>query len=472
MLTAEKILAAGQPPDLQGLSASVLGLARSGSAAAKMLKAHGCHVLVSDSGHSEALETAAADLRESGVGVEIGGHTEAALACDLLVRSPGIPNSNPILIAARKSKLLVISEIELASWFCLAPIIAVTGSNGKTTTTEWLGDLFRRAGRPVAVCGNVGHPFSTAILELSVEGVAVVEVSSFQLEDVLLFSPRVAIITNFSPDHLDRYASYKEYLQAKCRIFNRLSPENALVYNREDAEVMRRIGGARGRYISFGRGSPRRRGAGVIEGTIVYVQEQETLEIASVDKLSLPGPHNLENALAVTCAAAELGASAEQIAASLTKFPGVPHRLEKVAENNGILWINDSKATNIASGLVALNSFSRPIVLLAGGRDKGSNFSAVAEEVKNKTRLVILFGEAGPLMEKAWSGMLSVERLASLKEAVRRAAEIARKGDVILLSPMCASFDEFRNYEDRGDRFKEWVRHDVQSNPKKPGAGI
>jgi UDP-N-acetylmuramoylalanine--D-glutamate ligase len=311
----------------------------------------------------------------------------------------------------------------------------------------------------------VGRPFTAAARDLPPEGVAVVEVSSFQLEDMHRFSPRVAVITNLSPDHLDRYASYDDYIAAKCRLFENLTPEAALVYNRGDAELSRRVQSCPGRRLSFGQDLPEEDGAGLAEEAIVIRTGKRLRRLLDKSELSLPGPHNLENALTVALAAADLRLPDDVIAQSLRSFPGVAHRLEKVAEARGVLWVNDSKATNIASGLVGLASFTRPVILLAGGRDKGSDFAAVAAEVRDRTRQVILFGEAADKMAKAWAPVFPVERAAWLQEAVPRAAALAQPGDVVLLSPMCASFDEFRNYEDRGDKFKQWVLDHVARHP-------
>ncbi len=462
MLTADEIRSwKSLPPDLRSLNVSVLGLARSGFAAAELLHRAGCRVFVSDISENSTVSLTAKVLEKQGIRCETGRHSEAVLKADFLVRSPGIPADIPILKEARRKGLLVVSEIELAGWFCRAPIVAVTGSNGKTTTAEWLGDLFRRADREVVVCGNVGRPFTQAAAELSPESVAVVEVSSFQLEDIVRFHPHTAIITNFSPDHLDRYDDYGEYINTKCRIFARQTEEDALIYNRADAEVSSRVQSAAARRISFGTDAPPDVGAGVRGGRLVI--RREGGEIALMDRrmLSLPGNHNLENALAVACAAVEMDVPEDVIVASLTRFPGVPHRLETVLEKNGVRWINDSKATNIASGMVALNCFEKPVILLAGGRHKGGDFRSIASAVAAKVRRAILFGEAGPVIEDAWKDAVPVTRVEGLDQAVAAAALAATEGDVVLLSPMCASFDEFDNYEHRGETFKQWVRNYV-----------
>jgi len=458
MLRPDDITAFGKPPRISNLKVTVLGLARSGMAVSRLLKERGCRVFVSDGAENAALRTAAEELSALGIPSELGGHTGRALECDFLVRSPGVPNSNPILAQARRQGMAVVSEIEAAFWFCPAQVAAITGSNGKTTTTQWLGDVIRRSGRKVAVCGNVGHPFSAAIADLDANAIAVLEVSSFQLEDIHLFSPRAAVMTNLSPDHLDRYDDYDAYIRAKCRIFEKMTPDAALIYNRADDELTRRALRASCRKLSFGRNRPPAAGAGVEGADLILHNGEQSRRLLKVGEIALPGRHNLENALAVASAAADLRIGDWPIAESLRKFAGVPHRLETVLESKGILWVNDSKATNIASGLVGLQSFQRPIILLAGGRDKGSDFASIADEVAQLVRRVILFGEAGALIEKAWTREMDLQRVGSLHEAVNMAASLAQPQDVVLLSPMCASFDEFKNYEDRGEQFKIWVK--------------
>lgn len=458
MFTANVVLGwMSLPPHLERLRVTVLGMARSGRAVAELLRKAGCQVFISDAASTPAVKNTARELRKLGVDVEMGGHSPRTLECDLMVRSPGVPNHNPILLKAHQHGLLIVSEIEVASWFCPAPIIAVTGSNGKTTTVEWLGDLFRRTKPNVAVCGNVGRPFSAFVSKLDVGGIAIVEVSSFQLEDVVRFRPRVAVITNFSPDHLDRHEFYADYLRAKCRIFERQSAQEVLVFNRGDWELARRALKAESKLFSFGLDQPRDCGVGVKGDYIVVSEARGDQTILKCGDVGLPGRHNLENALAVASAAWNMGVPRDVIARSLAEFRGVPHRLESVIESDGILWVNDSKATNVASGLVALDAFARPIFLLAGGRDKGGDFESVAGRVASKVKRVIVFGEAGPKIENAWASAIPVDRASTLADAVKRARQLARRGDVILLSPMCASFDEFNNYEERGDAFKKMV---------------
>jgi UDP-N-acetylmuramoylalanine--D-glutamate ligase len=445
------------PPDLSGLKVTVIGMARSGIAAAKLLQGAGCRVFVSDCGESPALRKSEADLKSLNIEAEIGGHTDRVFDADFIVRSPGVSLAVPVFKEALLLDFLIVSEIEVAFWFCTATVVAVTGSNGKTTTVEWLGDLFRRDGANVAVCGNVGRPFSSFVSDLKSGDIAVVEISSFQLENIYRFKPRVAVITNFSPDHLDRYDSYEDYLKTKCKIFEAQTADDALVYNRDDQKLTRYVTSAVSHKLTFGLGQPHGDGAGTSGGDVVLCDSGRFESVMQAGDINLPGTHNQQNSLAVACVAAELKASKEALVESLKNFPGVPHRLEVVAEHAGIRWINDSKATNIASGVVALDSFEEPIVLLAGGRDKGSDFGSIADQVAGKVKQVVLFGEAGPAMEGAWSGCLPTLRFDSMSEAVHRAGDDAQEGDVVLLSPMCASFDEFNNYEERGDMFKKMV---------------
>ncbi|MBU0519157.1 UDP-N-acetylmuramoyl-L-alanine--D-glutamate ligase [bacterium] len=445
------------PPNLRGMRVSILGMARTGVSAAKLLHQAGCQVTVSDSGRNAELEKHAAELASLGIRTELGGHSENLLDCDFLLRSPGIPWTAPILRQAVENKVTVLSEIEVASWFCQAKIIAVTGSNGKTTTVNWIGDLVERAGLSGAVCGNVGTPFSDVAPTLSSAEFAIVEVSSFQLENIVRFRPQVAIITNFSPDHLDRYDSYDDYMDAKCRIFANQTKQETLIYNRCDAEVLNRVPKAASRLFPFGLDEPSGDAAGIIESDVVINKSGKTMTIINKRNLSLPGKHNLENALAVAATSIDLGFPHEALVSSLKSFRGVAHRIEQVCEYRGVLFVNDSKATNMASGLVALASFTRPIILLAGGRDKGSDFASIVPQVAKKVKQAILFGEAGPTLEKGWKGKVNVRRVTSLRQAVDMAYSLADEGDVVLLSPMCASFDEFTNYEERGRVFKQQI---------------
>ncbi|TKJ41487.1 UDP-N-acetylmuramoyl-L-alanine--D-glutamate ligase [candidate division LCP-89 bacterium B3_LCP] len=445
------------PPDLKGMKASVLGMARSGMAAAQLLNESGCHVLVSDSADSASLKENAAVLENLGVDVELSGHSDRVLQSDFIVRSPGIPRDIPILYEARRRGILIVSELEVAFWFNRASVIAVTGSNGKTTTVEWLGDLFNRAGKKAFVCGNVGRSFSSIAAITAPDDIAVVEVSSFQLEDIVLFNPHIALITNFSPDHLDRYQSYEEYKRTKCRIFANQHADDLLIYNRNDDDLATYVTKVPGRKSSFGLDEPETPGIGLKDEDVIISDASRQINLLNRKNLSLPGRHNLENALAVAYAAWSLGIAKEIIVESLKIFPGVPHRLEKVVERDGVLWINDSKATNVASGKVALESMHRPVILLAGGRDKGGAFSDIIDTSADKIKQVIAFGEAGGTIESAWNGHLPVMRVDSLAEAITKADDIAESGDVVLLSPMCASFDEFENYEQRGDYFRNRV---------------
>lgn len=445
------------PPDLKDLRVTVLGMARTGVSVVKLLNHAGCVVNVSDSGRNPELEKHAAELKALEINFELGGHSDLLFDCDFIVRSPGIPMTVPFLQKALKKSITVLSEIEVASWFCRAKIVAVTGSNGKTTVVNWIGDLLERAERGYAVCGNVGTAFSDVVLDLEPDAAAIVEVSSFQLENIIRFKPDIAIITNFSPDHLDRYGSFSEYMDAKCRIFSNQTKHEALIFNRDDAQVSKRVRHAKSKLMSFGLDEPTENSLGIQGNSIVQNLNGKIAIMLNKSNVSLPGNHNLENALAVAATAIELGIPREALLASLTGFRGVAHRIEQVSEYRGVLFVNDSKATNIASGLVALASFTRPIILLAGGRDKGSDFSTIAPQVAKKVKQAVLFGEAGPVIEKSWKGTINLRRVDKFTKAVELAYSLADEGDIILLSPMCASFDEFTNYEERGQVFKQLV---------------
>jgi UDP-N-acetylmuramoylalanine--D-glutamate ligase len=276
------------------------------------------------------------------------------------------------------------------------------------------------------------------------------------------------VITNFSPDHLDRYDSFEDYIKTKCRIFEAQSAADALIFNRDDAMLSRYVASAVSHKLTFGLGQPREDGAGTSGGDVVLCDSGRFEAIMRTGDVNLPGAHNLQNSLAVACVAAEMKASREALIESLKHFPGVPHRLELVLDHAGVTWINDSKATNIASGLVALDSFKQPVILLAGGRDKGSDFKSIAGQVAAGVKQVILFGEAGPAIENAWSETVPAMRFDRLAEAIHQAGSIAAAGDVVLLSPMCASFDEFNNYEERGEFFKQTVREICRQDQESP----
>lgn len=434
----------------------VLGLARSGVGAARLLCARGCEVELFDQLLPEEHAEDVRLLEAGGATLRLGAHDPARLDhLDLLVKSPGVRADIPFLAETARRGVTVISELELAFLAARGPVLAVTGTNGKSTTTAWAGDMLREADLPVQVVGNIGRPFSEGVRE-NPDAVFACEVSSFQLENVRTFRPRAALLLNFTPDHLDRHGSLDAYLAAKLRLFDRQEEEDLAVIGPDDALAQAAAGHGRARQARFAREDRGGDGAFLVGGTLVLRCGNATIQLLPREQLALPGPHNVENALAAAAAAVALGATPEAIRRSLMGFAGLPHRLEPVETVRGVRFVNDSKATNTDSLAVALASFDEPVILIAGGRDKGQDFRPLRPAVAAATSLVILIGEGAGRMAEHWAGVPTV-RTGSLEEAVRLGQERARPGQVVLLSPACASFDMFHDYEHRGRCFRAAV---------------
>jgi UDP-N-acetylmuramoylalanine--D-glutamate ligase len=438
--------------------AGVLGLARSGVGAARLLHARGCEVELFDLHRPQEHEPDIRALEKAGAIPRIGPHDPGALdGLDLLVKSPGIRADIPFLTAAAGRGVAVISELELAFLAARGPVLAVTGTNGKSTTTAWAGDMLREAGLPIQVVGNIGRPFSEGVLE-DPDAVFACEVSSFQLEDVRTFRPRVGLLLNVTPDHLDRHGSLEHYYAVKLRLFDRQGEDDLAVFGPDDVLAAAAAGHGQARRARFAREDRGGDGAFLADGMLTLRRGREVTPLLPRERLSLPGPHNLENALAAALGAAALGAGPEAIARSLSSFAGLPHRLEPAGAVRGVRFVNDSKATNTDSLAVALAAFEEPVILIAGGRDKGQDFRPLRSQVLRATSLVILIGEGADRMAKHWAGVPAV-RAGTLEEAVRLGLARARPGQVVLLSPACASFDMFHDYEDRGRCFRAAVAH-------------
>ena len=451
----------GSSPAVHGLRFSILGGARSGLAAARLLKGAGAVVFLSDSAPAERMQEAARALRAMGVDAEFGANTRRVLEADTIVVSPGVPSDAPLLKEALARGISVVSELEAASWFCAAPIVAITGTNGKTTTTTLAGRMFGDARVQSVVAGNIGTAFSEVAAAVGPGGVAVVEVSSFQLDYVRSFHPGVAVILNITPDHLDRYDhSFAKYIAAKENVFRNQGAGDVLIYNRDDdvtRDAVERDAPPGVELLPFTlRGAPAA-GAGVSAGMLRVALRGAVHDIVRVGEITIPGEHNLANAMAASLAAGVLGVPPASIRATLRNFRGVEHRLEFVRELGGVAYVNDSKATNVDSVWYALRSFDRPLVVLMGGRDKGNDYRRLLDPVREHVRAVVAIGESAGTVRSAFSGVVPVEEAASMAEAVRRARAFARPGDTVLLSPACASFDWFDNYEHRGRVFKEIV---------------
>jgi UDP-N-acetylmuramoylalanine--D-glutamate ligase len=449
------------PQEVHGRRVTVVGGARSGVAVARLLVEHGADVFVSDAG--EIAESFASALDGVGVAYESNGHSGRALDADFLVVSPGVPTSTPLVQDVLRRGRAVYSEIEAASWFCRATVIAVTGSNGKTTTASLLGHIFRSAGRGTFVGGNIGTPFSDFTGSAGAGDVVVLEVSSFQLDHIDSFRPDVSILLNVTPDHLDRYDhDFEKYASSKFRICENQRGEDTFVYNYDDPEVRGRAdrvreAGALVNLPAFSLEAEVVPGAFVRDGEIVLQLNGEERLMRS-EEVSLQGRHNLYNSLAAAVAARVTEVGSETVRESLASFEGVPHRLEFVREVDGVRYVNDSKATNVNAVWYALESFDAPVVLIAGGRDKGNDYDALKPLLRARGRAVIAVGESAEKVAAELGGEVAhAVVVTSYEEAVRYARLLAEPGDVVLLSPACASFDMFQNYEERGDVFRKLV---------------
>jgi UDP-N-acetylmuramoylalanine--D-glutamate ligase len=449
-------IAPGKPrPPLPPDPFLVVGLARSGETVALALRERGHEVIGLDSGPAgPALEQTAGRLSAAGVEVHLdAAHSELPpdrlATIGTLVKSPGVPREAPVVQAAERAGVPVLGELELAWRMLPNRFIAVTGTNGKTTTTEWLGHLFRTAGAPVGVAGNVGTALSGLIDRIDSEAAIVCEASSFQLEDTAAFAPEVAVLLNLTPDHLDRHGTFEAYREAKLRIFANQEPDGVAVLP-EALEDLDPPG--RARRVEFGRG----------EGCELRLSEDWLYwgerELLPVEEIRLPGEHNRHNAMAAAAAALAAGVDPEAVAEGLRSFVGVPHRLELVAVRNGVAYVNDSKATNVASTLVALRSYAGAVHLIAGGRGKAQDFAPLAPVVAERCAAVYLIGEDAPVLAVALRDAdVPVHRVGRLERALALAGRQAGQGETVLLSPACASFDQFRDFEARGDAFRALV---------------
>lgn len=450
-----------EPAGIKGRRVTIVGAARSGIGAARLLNASGASVFVTDLSPAGKLTGNLMELKKNGIPFEAGGHTERAYDADLMVISPGVPSDSEIIREAALKGIRVVSEIEMASWFCAATIAAVTGTNGKTTTATLLGQLLEGARVPVTVAGNIGTAFSGVAAGAPRGSVVVLEVSSFQLDHIESFRPAVSVILNITPDHLNRYGgSFERYARSKCRVFENQRIGDTLIYNADDPETKSRVvrlapPGAR--LLPFGLGEPSGDGAFRRDGAMVVRIGGREEEVIDAGALGIPGLHNLYNAMAATLAAFALGVKAAAASATLAEFKGVEHRLEFVRELRGVRYVNDSKATNVESVWYALQAYRSPVVLILGGRDKGNDYSKIAPLVSSSVKSIVAVGESADKVVKFFGGTVSVVKAESMQDAVARSTAAAAEGDVVLLSPACASFDWFDNYEHRGRVFKEAV---------------
>ena len=446
---------------VRGKNFSVIGGARSGRAVARLLQLHGAAVFLSDSAPDTGMGEAKAELDRLGIPYEFGENSARVLHAECLVLSPGVPSDAPRVREALARGLAVVSEIEVASWYCPSPIVAITGTNGKTTTTTLTGRMFTDAKRPCVVAGNIGTAFSQFVSTMTKDQTAILEISSFQLDFIASFRPSVAVLLNITPDHLNRYGqSFEKYIDAKCRIFEQQREGDTLIYNLDDEVTRKAVEGRapRGvRLLPFSIEAPSTSGAFVRDGFLTTSVEGKVSAVVATEAISIPGRHNLYNAMAATLAATTSGIPAASLRATLKDFKGVEHRLEFVRELDGVTYVNDSKGTNVDAVWYALQSYHTPIILLLGGRDKGNDYRRLFDLVRKNVKAIVAIGESADTVVEAFTRMTTVTKASSMEEAVSRAAGLASPGDVVLLSPACASFDWFENYEHRGRVFKQAV---------------
>jgi len=446
--------------DVQRKRVTVVGLGRSGAAACKLLVSRGALVTGSDHRPAEEIETNLADLERRGVRCEFGRHRlETFLQADLIILSPGVDSNLPLLQQARSQGVRVWSEIELAFRATEAPFVAITGTNGKSTTTTLIGLMVKHAGKKAIVAGNIGTALCDVVPGLSPEYWVVAEISSFQLETIEAFRPQVALLLNVTPDHLDRYADLAQYSGAKARIFLNQQSHDMAILNADDPLTVEAGAQGKARQIFFSQRQAVKEGAFLKEETFWLRLGGKGEAICSRQDLKIRGAHNTENVLAALAAAGLLGVPSHSMREVLKQFGGLEHRLEAVAEIAGVQYINDSKGTNVGATVKSLESFpAGKVVLIAGGLDKGADFRPLIPPVKERVKATILIGQAREKLQATLQGVCPVQEAASLEGAVEAAATLAAQGDVVLLSPACASFDMFRDFEERGRAYKAAVK--------------
>jgi UDP-N-acetylmuramoylalanine--D-glutamate ligase len=444
--------------DLNNKRVLVVGLGKSGVASAVFLKSRGARVTVSDSKPEAELRDEILLLLEHGITVETGGHGDRTFrGQDLIVVSPGVPVDAPQLVQARNLEEPIIGEIELAAQFLAGPIVAITGANGKTTTTSLAGEIVAAGKFPTLVGGNIGAPAVGLVDRAGPATWTVLEVSSFQLETIVEFRPRIAVILNITPDHLDRHKTFINYVNAKARVFENQRQDDFTVLNADDPTTAGLADRTQAQLFWFSRKKEIEKGAFARGAQLYFRDGHSEREIMPLTELRLKGAHNLENVLAGVSIGMLVGCQPEQIRQAVRNFKAVEHRLEFVARVAGVDYYNDSKATNVDATIKALESFPANIHLILGGKDKGSDYTVLQELLRQRVKRVYTIGAAAAKIESQIHGAAEIDRAGTLENAIRRASESAAPGDVVLLAPACASFDQFRSYEHRGRVFKETV---------------
>ena len=440
----------------------VLGMARSGIAAAELLLHHGAIPVLADSKNEEAFGNALDSLRGTACRFRLGEDPVMLLdEADILLISPGVPIDAPVVLAAKEKGITVVGELEMASSMLSGDMLAISGTNGKTTTTTLVGKIFENAGRVTHVAGNIGYPLSAVAKVSRKEDISIVEVSSFQLESIRTFHPRVAALLNITEDHLNRHGTMAQYIKLKQRLFENQKPTDVAVLNMDDPVLFKMAQKLKSRVAFFSRTQKVENGAYIEDGKIVWQWDGERKNICDADEVLIPGPHNLENALAATAMACAMGIPTPIIRHTLVSFTGVEHRIEKVRIFQGVTYINDSKGTNVDSTIKAVQSMKAPTVLILGGYDKHTDFSPLCREIVRSGRIshVVAIGQTAKQIHRQLeeAGYTAVVRAYSFEEALGTARENAVHGGNVLLSPACASFDMFRDFEHRGQVFKELV---------------
>lgn len=449
----------------------VLGAARSGVGAMALLRHHDVQVIIVDEKPAMEFRSLIRRMKRQLVSWRFGKFDESVLdGCDALVLSPGVPLEHWLNQAAINRRLPILSEVELAYYFANSPICAITGTNGKTTTTSLVGQMLTDAGKNAVVSGNIGRAFSDGVLaaeDNTRDTVLVTEVSSFQLESSEYFHPHVAAILNISRAHEDRYPDFQDYIEAKYKIFHNQTEDDHLILNFDDPLCLRAEEDADSQVWWFSIRKRVPQGAYLEDGTIYLVEDDERIPVCTVEDVPIPGMHNVENTLAALVMGRRIGATVDSLVTTLQKFKGVEHRIEFVDQlANGVRFYNDSKATNLDSLEKALLSFPEPVILVAGGRDRSANYERMNALIRDKVKHLVLIGEAAKPMQKHWGGLVETSEAKDMDEAVRVAVAKSNDKDIVLLSPACASWDMYRDYEDRGWAFKRSVRALMDEQPR------
>lgn len=444
--------------ELKGKKISIIGAARSGLGAAMLSKNIGAIPFVSDAAEKSKLIKWVSKLEEEGIAYECAGHTEKVFDCDLFVVSPGVPSDSQILKDAFKRNIKIVSEVEFASLFCKGKIIAITGTNGKTTTTSLMAHTLNECGMKTYLAGNIGKAFSDITLDVKENEFVALETSSFQLDFIDKFKPFFSIILNITPDHLDRYENnFEKYIASKIRVTNRQDENDFFLFNADDENTYSTMKNSRVHKLSFSLKKEVPVGAYSINGKMIFAWFGKSEQVATVNDLFIKGEHNIANALAVLSVAKTLNLPNKKIRESFSSFKGVEHRIEFIRELNGVEYYNDSKATNVDSVIVALKSFTKPIYLILGGKDKGNNYDQIRDLVREHVVKIYAIGVSAQKVKSYFEKIVETEIKDSLESCVTAARKEAKPGSVLLLSPACASFDMFIDYEHRGRVFKEAV---------------